>query len=118
MTRNCDGVVIDNMKICGSRMINDDALDLVNTQNATVRNCFFRTQDDSIAIKGLAKMPRPCENILIEDCEFWTDAITRLDYDRVSSCGIFYLQAAYWKACRGGLLTLLARGYRLPEPVT
>lgn len=27
-------------------------------------------------------------------------AITRLDYDRVSSGGIFYLQAAYWKARR------------------
>lgn len=31
-------------------------------------------------------------------------AITRLDYDRVSSCGIFYLQAAYWKARRCGLM--------------
>ena len=83
VTWNCDGVVIDNVKICGSRMINDDALDLVNTQNATVRNCFFRTQDDSIAIKGLAKMPRPCENILIEDCEFWTDVanIFRIGYE-------------------------------------
>lgn len=27
-------------------------------------------------------------------------AITRLDPERVSSCGIFYLQAAYWKALR------------------
>jgi hypothetical protein len=27
-------------------------------------------------------------------------AITRLDPQRVSSCGIFYLQAAYWKALR------------------
>jgi hypothetical protein len=26
------------------------------------------------------------------------DAITRLDYKRVSSSGIFYLQGAYWKA--------------------
>ena len=33
-----------------------------------------------------------------------TRAITRLDYDRVSSCGIFYLQAAYWKARRCGLM--------------
>lgn len=30
-------------------------------------------------------------------------AITRLDYERVSSCGIFHLQAAYWKARRRGL---------------
>jgi hypothetical protein len=83
VTWNCDGVVIDNVKICGSRMINDDALDLVNTQNVTIRNCFFRTQDDSIAIKGLAKMSRPCENILIEDCVFWTDVanIFRIGYE-------------------------------------
>ena len=83
VTWNCDGVLIDNVKICGSRMINDDALDLVNTQNAVVRNCFFRTQDDCVAIKGMAKMPRPCENILIENCEFWTDVanIFRIGYE-------------------------------------
>lgn len=83
VTWNCDGVAIDNVKVCGSRMLNDDALDLVNTQNATVRNCFFRTQDDSIAIKGVAKMPRPCSDILIEDCEFWTDVanIFRIGYE-------------------------------------
>jgi hypothetical protein len=83
VTSNCDGVVIDNVKICGSRMINDDALDLVNTQNATVRNCFFRTQDDCIAVKGLGKIARPCENILIESCEFWTDManIFRIGYE-------------------------------------
>ena len=33
-----------------------------------------------------------------------TRAITRLDFDRVSSCGVFYLQAAYWKARRCGLM--------------
>ena len=31
-------------------------------------------------------------------------AINRLDYDRVSSNGIFYLQAAYWKARAVGLM--------------
>lgn len=83
VTSNCDGVTIDHLKICGSRMINDDALDLVNTQNAVIRNCFFRTQDDSIAIKGLAKGPRPCEKITIENCQFWTDAanIFRIGYE-------------------------------------
>jgi hypothetical protein len=30
-------------------------------------------------------------------------AITRLDYSKVSSGGIFYLQAAYWKARRHGM---------------
>ncbi len=32
-------------------------------------------------------------------------ALTRLDYDKVSSGGIFYLQAAYWKARRRGVLS-------------
>lgn len=83
VTWNCVRVTIDNLKVCGSRMLNDDALDLVNTQNVTIRNCFFRTQDDSIAIKGMEKMPRPCANILIEDCEFWTDVanIFRIGYE-------------------------------------
>ncbi|MEN6352239.1 MAG: hypothetical protein ABFD02_02185, partial [Bacteroidales bacterium] len=30
-------------------------------------------------------------------------AITRLDYKRVSTSGIFYLQGAYWKARRLGI---------------
>jgi hypothetical protein len=32
-----------------------------------------------------------------------TEAITRLDYNHVSSSGIFYLQGAYWKARRLGM---------------
>lgn len=83
VTWDCNGVLIDGVKICGSRMINDDALDLVNTENAVVKNCFFRTQDDNIAIKGLAGLKRPCENILIEDCIFWTDNanVFRIGYE-------------------------------------
>ena len=40
----------------------------------------------------------------VEQQALLTRAVTRLDYDRVSSCGIFHLQAAYWKARRHGLL--------------
>ncbi len=40
-----------------------------------------------------------------EQQELLVRAITRLDYQHVSSNGIFYLQAAYWKARRQGLLT-------------
>lgn len=77
----CDGATIDGVKICGSRMINDDALDLVNSRNIIVKNCFFRTQDDSIAVKGLGGAA--CEKIWIEDCVFWTDRanIFRVGYE-------------------------------------
>lgn len=86
----CNGVEIDNIKICGSRMINDDAIDICNSSNVSVKNSFIRAQDDIIAVKGMAMKgdsfvynrqyiqtspaeSLPCENIFISDCVFWTD---------------------------------------------
>ena len=62
-------------------MINDDALDLCNSGNIEVKNCFFRAQDDSIAIKGHGGAA--CEKINIHDCVFWTDRanIFRVGYE-------------------------------------
>ncbi len=80
----CDGVLIDNVKICGSRVLNDDGIDMVNSSHVTIRNCFIRTQDDCIAIKGLDGYGRKaCEKMLIESCEFWTDVanIFRVGYE-------------------------------------
>lgn len=78
---NCDGAVIDGLRICASNMINDDALDLCNSRNIEVKNCFFRAQDDSIAIKGFGGAA--CEKINIHDCVFWTDRanIFRVGYE-------------------------------------
>jgi len=80
----CDGVLIDNVKICGTRVLNDDGIDLVNSRDVNVRNCFIRTQDDCIAVKGLNGFNRkPCEKMTIETCEFWTDVanIFRVGYE-------------------------------------
>ena len=78
---NCKNVEIDNIKVCCSRMINDDAIDICNTSNVKIRNVFARAQDDIIAIKGFNGLP--CENIVIEDCTFWTDRanIFRIGYE-------------------------------------
>ncbi len=121
---NCDGVVVDgvilkdpvgwtfsmhesknvlinNFKLCASRMINDDAIDICNTSDVKIIDTFCRAQDDIIAIKGLYKSgisfagrtPDPskndrmnngaCDNIYIENCIFWTDAanIFRIGYE-------------------------------------
>ena len=82
----CNKVDIDNIKICASRMINDDAIDICNSQNVTIKNTFARAQDDIIAIKGMkwAKpIFLPIENIYIENCIFWTDAanVFRIGYE-------------------------------------
>ncbi len=71
--RNCDDVWIENVKICGSKCPNDDGINPVNSRNVTIRNCFIRTDDDCIAMKGLNADQGNVENILVEDCVLWCD---------------------------------------------
>lgn len=80
----CNKVEIDNIKICASRMINDDAIDIVNSKNVVIKNSFARAQDDIIAIKGMPRCGKvPCENIYIENCVLWVDIanIFRVGYE-------------------------------------
>ena len=82
---DCERALIDNVKILCSNMINDDAVDICNSRDVTVRRSFFRAQDDIIAVKGMGKdlsAPSTCD-ILVEDCTFWTDCanIFRIGYE-------------------------------------
>ena len=52
---------------------------------------------------ALAQLVDQGEAFPVEQKALLAGAVTRLDYDKVSSCGVFYLQAAYWKARRCGL---------------
>ena len=72
---NCDGALVENVKMMNSNMINDDAVDICNSRNVKVTNSFFRAQDDIIAVKGMGQDDEapPTRDILVEDCIFWTD---------------------------------------------
>ena len=48
--KNSENVVIDGVKILGYRA-NSDGVDICNSRNVIVRNCFIRTLDDLIVIK-------------------------------------------------------------------
>lgn len=73
--RNCRHIVIDNIKILGGRAQNDDGIDIVNAQDVLVRNCFIRTDDDCIALKGMQKPPadKNVEGITVENSILWCD---------------------------------------------
>lgn len=72
---SCDDVVIDNVKIIGCWRYNSDGINLQNTRRAVVRNCFIRTYDDSLCIKGDSKFYYApiCEDILVENNVIWCD---------------------------------------------
>ncbi len=70
--RGCRSVTIDHVRICGSRVENDDGIDVCNSVDVEIRHCFIRTDDDCIAIKGLDRA-LPSERLLVEDSTLWTD---------------------------------------------
>lgn len=73
--RNCHKVVIDNVKILGGRAQNDDGINPCNAQDVWIKNCFIRTDDDCIALKGLQDPPnvQNVERITVENSILWSD---------------------------------------------
>ena len=65
--KDVDGACVDNVKILGGRVINDDGIDICSSRNVTVRNSFIRTQDDAIAPKWW------CEDLIVTNCTVWSD---------------------------------------------
>jgi len=68
-------VTVRNVKLCGARVQNDDGINPCNSQNVLITDCFIRTDDDCIAMKGL-DLRRPnsnVENIVVENCTLWCD---------------------------------------------
>lgn len=70
---NSDDVTIENIKICGGRVQNDDGINPCNSRRVTIRHCFIRTDDDCIALKGLDEKYGNCEDITVECVTFWCD---------------------------------------------
>lgn len=73
--QDCDRVLIDHIRLAGSRVGNDDGVDPCNSSNVTIRNCFFRTDDDSVSPKGITRAggeshSKSVENITVENCVF------------------------------------------------
>lgn len=73
-----NNVTLDNYKVISTQYASVDALDISNSQNITVKNCFLRSCDDTITIKGLANasLPKdapPNEHIHVSDTILWND---------------------------------------------
>lgn len=52
MPHNSSRVIVRNVKLCGARVYNDDGIDPCDAQDVLVSDCFFRTDDDCVALKG------------------------------------------------------------------
>lgn len=58
----CDTVDIKNVKLIGNWRYNSDGIDMHNYTDVSIDNCFLRTFDDSICVKGF-DCYHDCEDI-------------------------------------------------------
>jgi len=73
--RNSRNVTVRNVKLCNSRVQNDDGINPCNSQDVLITDCFIRSDDDCVALKGLdLKAPdNNVERITVEHCILWCD---------------------------------------------
>ncbi|MDA3798655.1 MAG: glycosyl hydrolase family 28 protein [Kiritimatiellae bacterium] len=80
---NCENVHVDGARLLTERLKSTDGINPCNSRNVLIENCFARTKDDCVSIKGLdyhgTEIPpdislwTPIQNIEIRNCVFWSD---------------------------------------------
>jgi len=68
-------VTVRNLKICNSRVQNDDGINPCNSQDVRITDCFIRSDDDCIAMKGMdfSAANSNVERVTVENCILWSD---------------------------------------------
>ena len=97
----CRNVHVNRARLLAYRE-NSDGIDLVDTQNALIENCFLRTGDDAICLKSMALTKQvETHDITVRKCIVWNDKVRafgvagesaqhgRLDNRSGSTCSIY-----------------------------
>ena len=71
-------VTLENYHVISTQYAGVDAPDITYSRNVTVKNCFFRSCDGCIAVKGLSSKSSPSdappnEHIRVSGCTLWND---------------------------------------------
>ncbi len=74
----CRNVTISGVKLIGLWRYNADGIDVCNSQDVVVEDCFVRAFDDALVIKGLkfgdkSLDDRPVRNVQFRRCTVWCD---------------------------------------------
>jgi len=69
----CDGVTIDGIRVQSTAYWNNDGLDITDSKNVKITNCFINASDDALCLKS--NNPKSsCENIFVDNCTLRSSA--------------------------------------------
>jgi hypothetical protein len=73
--RDSRKVTVRGVKLCGSRVQNDDGINPCNSQDVLITDCFIRSDDDCVAMKGLELRGTNSnvERVTVENSVLWCD---------------------------------------------
>lgn len=73
--RGSQNVEIEDVKVIGQWRYNADGVEVSGSSDVLVKDCFFRTFDDSVVVRGayLAGEHTPTRNVVVENCNLWCD---------------------------------------------
>ena len=78
----CHDVAARDLRLIGY-VPNSDGIDIVNSQRVVIADCFIRTSDDTIVLKGIQNRNVPrrgnVEDVLVERCTLWADRASALE---------------------------------------
>ncbi|MCW3091681.1 MAG: glycoside hydrolase family 28 [Ferruginibacter sp.] len=71
--KECDRVVVNRITVQSTAYWNNDGLDITDSRNVRITNCFINATDDAICLKS--ENPKSsCENIYIDSCTLRSSA--------------------------------------------
>ena len=70
---NCTDLTIEKIRVESTAYWNNDGIDIVDSKNVVIRDCFVNAADDAICLKSF-DTKSGCENILIERCTMRSSA--------------------------------------------
>lgn len=87
VSKASENVTISNVKLCNGRVWNDDGINPCNSRHVLIKNCFIRSDDDCVALKGLEHDWGDVDDIRVEDSVLWCDRarITLLGHESRAS---------------------------------
>ncbi len=75
--KEIDGGVIRNVKVLSERLYSTDGLMIINSRDVLIEDCFIRTKDDCVTLKGLCDRDKPdtwtpLRDVTVRGCLLWS----------------------------------------------